>query len=253
MIRRGRHKYIRCPGDPDLLYDLADDPLELRNLAGEAGRRAARGRLPGRERRALGPRRARADACSQSQRARRLVARALAQRRLRPLGLPAVLRTPRCCTCAARLRRASDRAARAPPGGLPPPERDRPRRTSSWCSPAWRAVIDTPGGWSEAGACDERCQAPCQLRLQERFVSHPMHRRVFRRAFASSLAIACAPLVAPAAALADGQLDTTFNGTGYHVGSAAEGTIFSQHREPHPDDRAGRRQDRRRRRARRRS
>ena len=35
MIRRGRHKYIRCEGDPDLLYDLADDPLELRNLAGD--------------------------------------------------------------------------------------------------------------------------------------------------------------------------------------------------------------------------
>jgi choline-sulfatase len=33
MIRRGRHKYIRCPGDPDLLYDLAADPHELRNLA----------------------------------------------------------------------------------------------------------------------------------------------------------------------------------------------------------------------------
>ena len=31
----------------------------------------------------------------------------------------------------------------------------------------------------------------------------------------------------PAAALADGQLDGTFNGTGFHVGSAAEGTIFS--------------------------
>jgi uncharacterized delta-60 repeat protein len=58
-------------------------------------------------------------------------------------------------------------------------------------------------------------------------VSHPIHRRLFWRAFALTLTFACAALVAPAAALADGQLDTTFNGTGYHVGSAAEQTIFN--------------------------
>jgi choline-sulfatase len=34
MIRRGRQKLIHCPGDPDQLYDLADDPAELVNLAG---------------------------------------------------------------------------------------------------------------------------------------------------------------------------------------------------------------------------
>ena len=50
MIRRDRHKYIRCPGDPDLLYDLANDPLELRNLAG--GSRRAPTSLPPSERRA---------------------------------------------------------------------------------------------------------------------------------------------------------------------------------------------------------
>jgi uncharacterized delta-60 repeat protein len=57
-------------------------------------------------------------------------------------------------------------------------------------------------------------------------VSHAMHRRRPWRACAVALTFACTALLAPAAALADGQLDTTFNGTGYHVGSAAEQTIF---------------------------
>jgi choline-sulfatase len=34
MVRRGSHKLIVCPGDPDQLYDLAEDPAELVNLAG---------------------------------------------------------------------------------------------------------------------------------------------------------------------------------------------------------------------------
>jgi len=34
MVRRGRHKLVRCPGDPDLLYDLEADPRELHDLAG---------------------------------------------------------------------------------------------------------------------------------------------------------------------------------------------------------------------------
>ncbi len=36
MIRRGRHKFIRAPGDPDQLYDLMSDPDELCNLAADA-------------------------------------------------------------------------------------------------------------------------------------------------------------------------------------------------------------------------
>ena len=33
MIRRGPHKFIHSPADPDQLYDLVADPQELRNLA----------------------------------------------------------------------------------------------------------------------------------------------------------------------------------------------------------------------------
>ena len=58
-------------------------------------------------------------------------------------------------------------------------------------------------------------------------MSHPQHLRRFRRACALTLAVACGALALPAAALADGQLDTTFNGTGVHIGSAPEGTIFN--------------------------
>jgi choline-sulfatase len=35
MVRDGALKYVRCPGDPDQLYDLAADRRELRNLAGD--------------------------------------------------------------------------------------------------------------------------------------------------------------------------------------------------------------------------
>jgi choline-sulfatase len=33
MIKRGRHKFVHSPVDPDQLYDLLDDPDEVRNLA----------------------------------------------------------------------------------------------------------------------------------------------------------------------------------------------------------------------------
>jgi choline-sulfatase len=35
MIRRGRWKFIHTPSDPDQLFDLESDPLELTNLAPE--------------------------------------------------------------------------------------------------------------------------------------------------------------------------------------------------------------------------
>jgi len=35
MIRRGDYKYIHCDGDAPLLYDIANDPLERKNLAND--------------------------------------------------------------------------------------------------------------------------------------------------------------------------------------------------------------------------
>jgi choline-sulfatase len=37
MIRRGRHKFIHSPADPDQLFDLVSDPHEKTNLACDAG------------------------------------------------------------------------------------------------------------------------------------------------------------------------------------------------------------------------
>jgi choline-sulfatase len=40
MVRAGSEKLVRCPGDPDLVFDLADDPAELANLAEAEAERA---------------------------------------------------------------------------------------------------------------------------------------------------------------------------------------------------------------------
>ena len=58
-------------------------------------------------------------------------------------------------------------------------------------------------------------------------MSHSMYRRRRWRTLAATLALTLGSLAIPAAALADGQLDPTFNGTGYHVGTVAEGTVFN--------------------------
>ena len=42
MIRRGRWKYVHCDADPPLLFDLIDDPGELRNLAADPSKAEVR-------------------------------------------------------------------------------------------------------------------------------------------------------------------------------------------------------------------
>jgi uncharacterized delta-60 repeat protein len=59
-------------------------------------------------------------------------------------------------------------------------------------------------------------------------VSYSIQRRRRWRTLATTLTLTVGSLAVPAAALADGQLDPAFNGTGFHVGSAAESTLFSQ-------------------------
>jgi len=45
MIRRGRHKFVHSPADPDQLYDLASDPHERANLAGDPASAGLAGEL----------------------------------------------------------------------------------------------------------------------------------------------------------------------------------------------------------------
>jgi uncharacterized delta-60 repeat protein len=58
-------------------------------------------------------------------------------------------------------------------------------------------------------------------------VSHSILRRRRLRTVATAVAVTLGSLAVPAAALADGQLDPAFNGTGYHLGTVAEGTVFN--------------------------
>ena len=80
MVRRGRHKLIVCPGDPDQLYDLGADPHELENLAADPAHAAVRDELRA-EVSARWDLEALDRAVLASQRERRLVVRGLTQGR----------------------------------------------------------------------------------------------------------------------------------------------------------------------------
>jgi len=77
MVRQGRHKLVRCPGDPDLLYDLEADPCELHDLAADPSRTRVREELSAEAERRWDLAALRDDVL-QSQSQRRLVASALA-------------------------------------------------------------------------------------------------------------------------------------------------------------------------------
>jgi choline-sulfatase len=47
MIRRGPHKFIHSPADPDQLFDLASDPHERANLAGDPASAGLAGQFRG--------------------------------------------------------------------------------------------------------------------------------------------------------------------------------------------------------------
>lgn len=72
MIRRGNFKFIYTHGHPDLMYDLGNDPLELRNLIDEPAHAAVAAELRAAVLRNWNPD-AIHDACIQSQQARLLI------------------------------------------------------------------------------------------------------------------------------------------------------------------------------------
>jgi choline-sulfatase len=127
MIRRGPYKFVACPGDPDQLYDLVDDPAELVNLTSEPAHEetvrslrdevARRWDLKDLERRVLA-----------SQRERHLVLRALGRGAFRSWGYepPSKDRYVRGGADLYELQRRARLDARAAPGRASGPTGDLP-------------------------------------------------------------------------------------------------------------------------------
>lgn len=87
MLVRGRYKLVRCPGDPDLLYDLETDPFEQTNLAEDPAHRSAYQELAEAVERRWDLDSLHGRVIS-SQAQRRIVAEALAKGRIRPWDHP---------------------------------------------------------------------------------------------------------------------------------------------------------------------
>jgi choline-sulfatase len=120
MIRRGRHKYIACAGDPLQLFDLAADPLELNNLAGRP-EHAALGAAFAEEAARKWDSEAIRRQVIDSQRRRLLIHDALLQGRVQPWDYqPAVDASRQYYRNLTSAPMVSDRTSRVPSRPLPP-------------------------------------------------------------------------------------------------------------------------------------
>ena len=126
MIRRGCLKYVSCPGDPPLMFDLENDAFEQRNLAAS--------RSLGKHARGFAAEVARKwDAAAlrqsiiESQRARRFVHQALTTGRIHPWDF-----VPETGASSQYYRNYGrpdpERPQRYPPAGNPPPKGKMPRK-----------------------------------------------------------------------------------------------------------------------------
>jgi choline-sulfatase len=120
MLRRGRYKLVRCPGDPDLLHDLDADPHELRNLAPDTAHARAREELEAEAERRWDLTGLREDVL-QSQARRRVVAAALAAGAHTPWDFQPYVDASRQYVRGAAADNPRPGAPLAP-GGLPLPE-----------------------------------------------------------------------------------------------------------------------------------
>jgi choline-sulfatase len=121
MVRRGRYKYVYSEPDPEQLFDLSVDPLELENLAGQPEHEKTRRRFE-EEVRSRWDSPALHRQIVASQRRRRLVHRALLQGRFKPWDFQPFRDASQQYMRNHLDLNVLERTARFPPPGLPTPD-----------------------------------------------------------------------------------------------------------------------------------